>query len=404
MSQSRVVPLWFGAVLGLAFALAILLVWSLNDRIPGWGQESAQQEVPEQLPPASVSSPAPLDFGGEDLLEERENAIVRAIQRVSPAVVSVNTVRRTTQMVQPDVFLSSEPGRTTQSMAVAGLGSGILVDHRGYVLTSHHIVARTERLQITLRDGQSFDAEMVGASPEYDLAVIKIAGDVSGLPVAPLGDSERVVPGEWAIAIGSPFSYLVEDAQPTVTVGVISAVNRSVRTDEQSALYRDMIQTDATINPGNSGGPLVDVRGEVVGINTTVITDPGGSLTGLGFAIPINRGRWVMEEILEYGRVRPYSSGLTGMFLTGNVRQERGVTSEAPVGWLVESVKPGSPADRASLQRGDVVTHVDGQTLVDDRARARSLYEARVGLTLNLTVWRSGKTFAAELTLEEASE
>lgn len=398
MSQSRVVPLWFGGLLGLAFALAILLVWTLNGRVPGFGADEGP--VAESAPPStSLARSTPAPAVEDDLNEDRENAIVRAIRRVRPSVVSINTVRLTAAHPQPDDVFFGSP---QSSQAVAGLGSGILVDHRGYVLTSNHIVAGSERLQITLRDGQTFDAELVGASPEYDLAVVKIAGEVSGLPVAPLGDSDHVLPGEWAIAIGSPFSYLVEDAQPTVTVGVISAVNRSVRPTDDGVLYRDMIQTDATINPGNSGGPLVDVRGEVVGINTTVITDSGGSPTGLGFAIPINRGRWVMEEILQYGRVRPYTSGLSGSFLDERRRASRGMDSSVPTGWMIETVDPDSPAARAGLQSGDIITHVEGEKLVDDRARVRSLFEARVGTSLNLTLWRDGKTFTAQLTLDEA--
>jgi len=392
-------PLWVGALIGLAFGLAILLVWALNDRVPEWASQADESPV-MAIETATPARRDPAPIYQDDLRADRENAIVSAIRRVSPAVVSVNSVRREAMPVHPtDMFSGREPRQSMR--AVAGLGSGILVDARGFVLTSNHVVAGADDLQITMRDGQTFNAELVGASPEYDLAVIKIAGEVSGLPVAPLGDSDRVVPGEWAIAIGSPFSDLLEDAQPTVTVGVISAVNRSVLPTGENTLYRDMIQTDATINPGNSGGPLVDSRGEVVGINTTVITDREGARTGLGFAIPINRGRWVMEEILEFGRVRPFTTGLTGRFLNDQMRVSYGLGAEVPTGWVVQSVQADSPASRAGLVVGDVITHVNSRALVDDRARARSLFEARVGLTLSLAVWRQGSVLDTQLTLEE---
>ncbi len=394
MDQSRVMPLWFGGIIGLAFGLAILLVWVLSGRVtPGEAQAPPGDAATSSFhEPVAESRQRP---GMDEVSAGRENAIVRAIRQVSPSVVSINTVRHAPRV---DHFLGSQ----RRSQTVVRLGSGLLVDHRGFVLTSNHIVEGGEQLRITLNDGQSFDAELVGASPSYDLAVIKIRGTVSGLPVAPLGDSSRVIPGEWAIAIGSPFSYLVEDDQPTVTVGVISAVNRSVRPREDGPLYRDMIQTDAAINPGNSGGPLVDIRGEVVGINTTVITDAGGARTSLGFAIPINRGRWVMEEILNYGRVRPFFAGLSGTFLDAAVRESRQLGDKLPVGWLVGAVGTDSPASRAGLSRGDVITQIDGEDLVDDTAMAKALFEARVGLTLRMTIWRDGRTFEAELALVEA--
>lgn len=395
MNSSRVLPLWFGAVLGLAFALAVLLVWGLSGR-PGLGNLTAPEEPGVVDTVSGVeAAPAPSQPVADEIAEERQNAIVRAFRRAGPAVVSISTVRSTGVRAQGDIF-----GRGRSSLV--GLGSGILVDHEGYVLTANHIVAGSEQLQITLPDGQSFDGELVGANAMYDLAVIKIAGTVSGLPVAPLGDSDRVTPGEWAIAVGSPFGYLVEDTQPTVTVGVISAVNRSVQPRDDGALYRDMLQTDALINPGNSGGPLLNVDGEVIGINTTVITDAGGGRTGLSFAIPINRGKWVMQEILEYGRVRPFLIGFNGAFLDRAVRKENRISDETPDGFLIRKVESDSPASRAGLREGDVVTHVDGHPFVGEESMAPSLFEARVGSTLALTVWREGDRIRTTMTLDEA--
>jgi serine protease Do len=390
MSTSRVTPLWFGAVLGLAFALAILLVWTLSDR---FGNDEVidpvVQSTPRQTSPPVRAQPDP----GEALYAQRENAIVRAIRRVSPAVVSISTMR--TSMSAADFFHGGR-GR-----AAYGLGSGVIVDERGYVLTCNHIVAGSTELRITLTDGQSFAAELVGSSPNHDLALVKIAGTVSGLPTAPLGDSDQVLPGEWAIALGSPYSYMVEDAEPTVTVGVISAVDRSVTSNSGAVMFREMIQTDAAINPGNSGGPLVDVNGTVIGINSSVITNEAGSRTSLGFAIPMNRGRCVMEELLEHGEVRRYTAGLTGGFLEAETRARFGIGDELPMGFRVSGVAPDSPASRAGLRPGDVIVRVDGEPLIDKRSRDSLFFEARVGLTLVLTVWRDGETFDVEITLEE---
>jgi serine protease Do len=390
MSTSRVTPLWFGAVLGLAFALAVLLVWVISERL-GSDQilESPVREIPRQTAAPEREQPRVV----EDLYENRANAIVRAIRRVSPAVVSISTMR--TSVTRADLFHGG------QGQAAYGLGSGVVVDERGYILTCNHIVAGSSELRITLTDGQSFAAELIGSSPNHDLALIKIAGTVSGLPTAPLGDSDAVLPGEWAIALGSPYSYMVEDAEPTVTVGVISAVDRTVVSRTGDSIYREMIQTDATINPGNSGGPLVDVNGEVIGINSSVITNAEGSRTGLGFAIPMNRGRWVIEELLEYGQVRPFTAGITGEFIDAQMRARYGLSDDLPMGWRVSRVFPDSPASRAGLQSGDVIVRVDGRPLVDERTRKSLFFEARVGLTVRLVVWREGETFEVEITLEE---
>lgn len=391
MSTSRVTPLWFGAVLGLAFALAILLVWVISDRME---EGPLVSRAVEEAPPRTVTPVRAQPAFEEDLYQARANAIVRAIRRVSPAVVSISTMR--TSVTRADLFHGG------QGQAAYGLGSGVIVDDRGYVLTCNHIVAGSSELRITLTDGQSFAAELVGSSPNHDLALIKIAGTVSGLPTAPLGDSSAVLTGEWAIALGSPYSYMVEDAEPTVTVGVISAVDRTVVSRTGDAIYREMIQTDATINPGNSGGPLVDVNGEVIGINSSVITNAEGSRTGLGFAIPMNRGRWVMEELLEYGQVRPFTAGLTGEFIDAQMRARYGLSDDLPMGWRISRVFPDSPASAAGLRPGDVIVRVDGRALVDERTRKSLFFEARVGLTVRLVVWRDGETFEVEITLEEA--
>jgi serine protease Do len=394
-------PRYLAPLLGVAVGLAIglgALLWRSLDRdaeeLVGEPPPVTQTRVESDAIAAGRAS----DLGGAELQDtistSRENAIVRAAQSVSPAVVSINTVRsepairRNMDLLE---YMLRGPRRE------AGLGSGFLVDHRGYVLTAQHVIAGSQELYITLADGQRFAAEVVGQSMQFDLAVIKIQGEVRNLPIVPFGDSDSLQNGEWVLAIGSPFGYLVENSQPSVTVGVVSALHRDVRPQSGQRTYYDMIQTDAAINPGNSGGPLVNAAGEVVGINTSVIANASGGWTGLGFAVPIDRGRWVMEEILEHGRVRPYTFGLEGYFLTDEYKDRLYPGQDPPLGWTVETVILDSPADKAGILPRDVITHINGDSLADKRERGRSLYEVRVGDEMTFRVWREGKSFDAHV-------
>jgi serine protease Do len=346
----------------------------------------------EGLPPASRAGLQ------EEIRNSRDTAIVRAARRVSRAVVSINTVRTDVDMTRRmglREYILHGPQRE------AGLGSGFIVDHRGYVLTAQHVIAGSEALYITLADGQRFAAELVGSSQRFDLAVVKIQGEVRNLPTLSFGDSDSLRSGEWVLAVGSPFGYLVENSQPSVTVGVVSALHRDVRPQSGQHTYYDMIQTDAAINPGNSGGPLVNAEGEVVGVNTSVISSASGGWTGLGFAVPIDRARWVMEEILQYGRVRSYTLGLTGYFLSDEYKGLAYPGESPPSGWVVATVVQGSSADRAGILPRDVITHVDGAAVGDSYERTRSLYDVRVGDEMRFQIWRHGKILEKMVVAEE---
>ena len=392
MESRRSLPILVGVLLGLSLGLAVLLALLLMRGNGTWAPRPAETEV------AEIEQPETPSFAGDPVIEERESVIVRATRTVSPVVVSISTVHSPTSPTSPNElldYLRHGPRRDV------GLGSGVLVDHRGYVLTASHVVERSQELSITLSDGQTFEAEIVGTSPAHDLAVVRIRGEARGLPVAQLGDSDALQIGEWAIAIGSLFGYLVDGSGPSITVGVISAVHRDVVPSDGGRAYYDMIQTDAAIHPGNSGGPLVNGQGEVIGINTTTITNQAGISTGIGFSVPINRASWVLDEILRYGRVRPYSVGLRGLLLNDEVRKVLGLPSTVPAGWLVQAVTAESPAGLAGLVQGDVVTQVNGVPLLDQRSHNRSLAEARVGDTLRLRVWRDGSTLEFSVTLTE---
>jgi len=340
----------------------------------------------------------------ESLSRSRRTAIVTAAERVSPAVVSVSVV--TTRVVRADPF--GLPFRddffdrffppSLYKERVPGLGSGVIVDRDGIVLTNSHVVRNADEIRVNLPDGRHFTAKLLGDSPVYDLAVLKIEGD--RLPVAPLGDSDSLVVGEWAIAIGNPFGYLLEDSQPTVTAGVVSATRRDIKSEAtQAGMYKNMIQTDAAINPGNSGGALVNADGDVIGINTFIFTSGGGSI-GLGFALPINLAKRVLAEVRRYGRVRIAWPGMTVQSVTPGLAQRLGWAEAG--GLVVSGIDRGGPADRAGVRVLDRIRKVNGRVTNDVDDAQSSIYGAQVGDRLALEVEREGRLRTLNLVLEEA--
>jgi serine protease Do len=338
------------------------------------------------------------------LSRSRRTAIVTAAQRVSPAVVSVSVV--TTRLVRADPygmpfrdeFFDRFFPQSVYKERVPGLGSGVIVDADGIVLTNSHVIRDAEDVKVNLPDGRHFDAKLLGDSPVYDLAVLKITGD--HLPVAPMGDSDSLVVGEWAIAIGNPFGFLLDDPQPTVTAGVVSATRRDIKAEATSSgMYKNMIQTDAAINPGNSGGALVDADGEVIGINTFIFTNSGGSI-GLGFAIPINLAKRVLGEVRRYGRVRVAWPGMTVQPVSDLLARRLGW--EGTGGLVVSAVDRGGPAERAGLKPLDRIRRVNGRVTNDVEDAQASIYGAQVGDRLTLDVEREGKPRQVVITLEEA--
>ena len=339
-----------------------------------------------------------------ELSASRRTAVVTAVEHVSPAVVSISVVA--TRVVRADPFAGMfrdeffdrfYPGMEYRQH-VSSLGSGVIVDAAGLVVTNEHVVRDAERVTVTLTDGRQVPAKILGGSATYDLAVLKI--DAEHLPVAPLGDSDGLVVGEWAIAIGNPFGYLITDSQPTVTAGVVSATRRDIKSEATSTgVYKNMIQTDAAINPGNSGGPLVNGDGEVIGINTFIFTQGGGSL-GIGFAIPANLVRSVLAEIRAYGRVRIAWPGFQVQPVTAYLAQRLGFRE--PGGLVVTRVDAGGPAAQVGVRVGDRIRKVNARVVnsVDDAQR--SIYGAAVGDHLALVVERDGRTFDLRVTLAEA--
>jgi serine protease Do len=337
-------------------------------------------------PPVMTSDPQLAVDAAQDTVDaSRRTAIVRAAERVAPAVVSVNVLRRET--VQPRSIFEGFFMPPGVSREVPGLGSGFIIDARGLVLTNEHVVRGATEVSVTLRDGRDFAAELVGTDEVTDLALLRLEDPPANLPIAPLGRSSNLVTGEWAVAIGNPFGFLLANAEPTVTAGVISGVNRNIipsdETSQGAGYYLDMIQTDASINPGNSGGPLVNVLGQVIGVNSSIISGSGGSV-GLGFAIPIDRARRIAEDLQRSGTVRRVWVGLQ-------------VEAYEPNRWgrsqsvVIGSVTPGSPAAQAGLRPGQLVRRVNGRVTHSTLDWEARLLDTRVGEPLELVVADGGR-------------
>src|SRR5437870_430778 len=292
-------------------------------------------------------------LAGQDLVKTRQTAIVTAASRLAPAVVSVNVLRRERRLPQ-DPFEQFFTPRGAERV-VEGYGSGFAISRAGVVITAQHVTQGAEQIVVTTRDGRDFPAKIQGEDPLTDIAVLKV--DATGLPTAPLGKSTDLMIGEWVVAVGNPFAYLLGNTEPTVTAGVVSAVGRNLLPSEgQSGVYVGMIQTDAAINPGNSGGPLANALGEVVGVNSNILTPSGGSV-GVGFAIPIERAVRVADELRRFGTVRRAWVGL-------DVAGAEDLRGWKRVGGLrVTQVAANGPAARAGIAEGDVLLVARGHRL-----------------------------------------
>jgi serine protease Do len=265
------------------------------------------------------------------------------------------------------------------------LGSGVIVDPKGYVITNNHVVAEADEIIVRLKGGDEFPAKIIGRDPKTDLALIKV-DTKHDLPFLPLGDSDKLRVGDWVLAVGNPFGL-----EHTVTAGIISAKGRIIG----AGPYDNFLQTDASINPGNSGGPLINLQGEVVGINTAIA--PQGQ--GIGFAIPVNTTKTIMAQLRDHGRVVRGWLGVTIQPVTKELAEKFGLTE--PIGALVADVVPGSPADKAGLKRGDVIVGYEGKTVKDMHDLPRLVAETKVGSQVSLEVVREGKKRPLQVTIGE---
>jgi S1-C subfamily serine protease len=368
-------PIAFGAVLAIAF-----LVYT-TVRLGA---------------PAGIITRDPVEItqaAGPQQFDSEEQTNIQVYKRVLPSVVNI-----TSRTLSFDFFYGAVPQE--------GAGSGFIIDKDGHILTNYHVIENAQRLEVTLYNKKRYRAQVVGADPSHDLAVIQIKAP--DLQPSTLGDSHALLVGQKVYAIGNPFGLA-----GTMTRGIVSSIRQV--SEPNGATIDEAIQTDAAINPGNSGGPMLNSRGEVVGINTMILS-PSGSSSGIGFAIPINAAKAAINDLVQFGRVRRPALGIVPLPIGPELAQELGLAAD--YGVLIQRVLPGGAADRAGLKGGndraflgntpimvggDLIVAVDGETVEDLQDYSHVMNNHRAGDTITVTIWRGKKKSDVKVTLQEAS-
>lgn len=359
----RVLLIVILCVIGMVVGDSILL----DRHVPsGKALDQLSSPLPGKSGEPAATTPGP---------DSRRTIITEAVQKATAAVVSINIIK--TEVVHRNVSPFNNPFFGNFDIPyrqdVQAIGSGVLFSSDGYILTNAHVVEDATQIKVTLPDGREFNGSVIGLDSVHDVAVVKIAGP--RLPTATLGKSGDLMIGEWVIAIGNPYAFLIKDSKPSVSVGVVSALDRNFAQRDEGKVYKRMIQTDAAINSGNSGGPLVNVNGEVVGINTFIFSENGGNV-GIGFAIPIDRVKQIATELIRYGKVRDPWFG----FKVADVQGIEGV--------VVAAVDNTSPAARAGLRVRDLITAINNQPCRNSDEALLAVSDVAPGERLILSVQR----------------
>jgi serine protease Do len=340
------------------------------------------------LQPQGGSAPADV------LSNSRENAIVDATRMVAPCVVGIVVTQM--QVVRTPYYTDDffdfffGPDMLPRYKQVESIGSGFVIRNDGMILTNYHVVQNAAKLYVNFPDGRRIEGTVVGADERSDIALVSVTGGKAFQSVK-FGESEKSMIGEWAIAIGNPFLNFINDAHPTVTVGVVSAINRNFAPAE-GVYYQGMLQTDAAINPGNSGGPLVNADGEVIGVNTFIFTGSSnnrGSI-GIGFAIPIDRARRVADELIKYGRRRDVATGITVQNIDRQTALSLGLDNVGGV--IIVSVQPGSPGAIAGVKAGDIINQIGHRVILSHTDIDGFFLDYFVGDTVHMDITRN-RTF-----------
>ena len=350
---------------------------------------TACKKKEEKLFLESGRADAPVKEVPKDILATQQ-AFIELVKKVNPAVVNISTISRK-KVEQPffefspffDEFFGSRPRYRRET----SLGSGFIINREGYIVTNDHVVRNAESIQVKLSNASVYEARVVGSDPKTDIAVIRISAREE-LPVAVLGDSDKLQVGQWAVAIGNPFGL-----DRTVTVGVVSATGRSNMGIET---YEDFIQTDASINPGNSGGPLLNVHGEVIGINTAIVA----AGQGIGFAIPVNMAKQIITQLVAKGKVTRGWLGVTIQPVTEEIAREFGLQKARGV--LVSDVLKESPAAKGGIRQGDILLDFDGKEVKDASHLQRVVADTPPGKKVSVTVFRDGREMKLAITAASA--
>ena len=387
--------------IGKRYWLLPSLLFALSGALVGCqAQESNTAAVtPQESPihtPAPAQQGAPLVTGLPDF--------TKLVDYVSPAVVNIRVSEKVSAqqgmdlrghpicMIWPDLpgcsgrAAPNAGGGNAPTERESGQGSGFITSQDGYVLTNHHVINGASSITVALPDNREFKAQVIGSDARTDVALLKI--DATNLPFLRMADSNKLKVGEWVVAAGSPFGL-----KNTITAGVVSAINRD------TGDYLSFIQTDAAINPGNSGGPLVNMSGEVIGINSQILT-PSGAFSGIALAIPINDALQVAEQLRTKGKVERGRVGVSIQPVSEDMAKELGLSKAQGV--VIAQIEAGSPAAQAGLQAGDVVTKINGANVESVRDFARYIGESKPGTRLQLDIWREGRGQNVEMTVGEA--
>ena len=386
----------FGWLKALRFFAATALVFP--------GLVPAMATAAELKLPTGASAPV---TGANSAALALQNAFIDVAAKVSPAVVNISSewtedVRGLNDFGNMNDFFNfwfygphGMPNQRMYKQKQRSLGSGFIISPDGYILTNAHVVGKAEKVTVTFEDGTTYPAKIVGKDEKVDIAVVKISDGKKAFPIAILGDSDAIKVGQWAIAIGNPFAL-----DHTVTTGVISAKGRSVEVSQDQGV-QNYIQTDASINPGNSGGPLCDIEGRVIGINSAIYSQSGGSV-GIGFAIPANIARKAAEDLVNSGKIIRAGLGCIVQGLTPQMAKSFGL--DTTEGALLSEINEGSAAQKAGLKAGDIVLAVNGEKVTSSGDLVAKLYTHRPGETVELTILRNGKQSTLPVTLQELKE